>query len=87
MGTRYEYESAIDFSQLPKFLAILGVVTLIILVLKYINKKYNWTSRIEAATPWMEWNYEEPADTDDYEYQNATTRYPRNRENRFDTYC
>lgn len=82
MATNFD-PNAIDLSALPHTLAIIGVVAIIWITLKCLNKKYNWVARIEAATPWMEWNHEE-TDVENYEYENATTRYPRN--DRFESY-
>ena len=52
----------IDLAGLPTTFAIIGVVTLIVLALRYFNQKFpQVTDRIKDATPWMGWT-EKPSE-------------------------
>lgn len=67
--------NAIDLAGIPTTLAIIGVLVLTALALRYFNKKFpQVAARIKNSTPWMGWAEEA---TDEYEYLNATTRIPR----------
>lgn len=75
------HDTDIDIAGIPTTLAIIAVMALIVLVLRYFNKKHPQAlETFKDWTPWMGWVED---DDDEYYYQSHTVRYriPRQTEN------